>query len=246
MKTTFKPIFLLGLLVFLNQTAMAQDNRDFRVGFKVIPGFDWVKSNSTNVQKNGMGIGYSFGVMADYAIGTNYYFSSEVNITNMTNSMKLKGDTIGLLLKNGDSFNNISYKYNLKYIEIPLMFKFRTKESNLLRYWGQFGIAPGFLISKNVGISASSLETPSSNFPIDEKFNPNDVSNNQYDFKNYSDNVSVLRASMILGAGIEYNLHGNTSFYCGLRFNNGFTDMLRDKKSKMVNNVLGLEIGFFF
>ena len=231
MKTTFKPIFLLGLVVFLNQTAMAQDNRDFRVGFKVIPGFDWVKSNSTNVQKNGMGIGYSFGVMADYAIGTNYYFSSEVNITNMTNSMK---------------FNNISYKYNLKYIEIPLMFKFRTKESNLLRYWGQFGIAPGFLISKNVGISASSLKTPSSNFPIDEKFNPNDVSNNQYDFKNYSDNVSVLRASMILGAGIEYNLHGNTSFYCGLRFNNGFTDMLRDKKSKMVNNVLGLEIGFFF
>ena len=246
MKTTFKPIFLLGLLVFLNQTAMAQDNRDFRVGFKVIPGFDWVKSNSTNVQKNGMGIGYSFGVMADYAIGTNYYFSSEVNITNMTNSMKLRADSIDVLMKPKDTFNNITYKYNLKYIEIPLLFKFRTKENNYLRYWGQFGVAPGFLISKNVGVMANSIENPQKNFPTSEKFNPNDENNKNYDFEGHSDNVSVLRASMILGAGIEYNLHGNTSFYCGLRFNNGFTDMLRDKKSKMVNNVLGLEIGFFF
>ncbi|MFM6984353.1 MAG: hypothetical protein ACKOXF_09480 [Chitinophagaceae bacterium] len=51
---------------------------------------------------------------------------------------------------------------------------------------------------------------------------------------------------MVLGAGIEYNLSGNTSFYSGLRFNNGFTDFLDDNRTKAINNVVGLEIGLFF
>ena len=51
---------------------------------------------------------------------------------------------------------------------------------------------------------------------------------------------------MILGAGIEYRVSGNTSFYAGLRFNNGFSDIANDKKAKVINNVLGLELGIFF
>ena len=72
------------------------------------------------------------------------------------------------------------------------------------------------------------------------------ANNNNLDFTKHIDDVNFLRASMILGAGIEYNLSGNASFYAGIRFNNGFTDILDDKKSKMNNNVVGLELGFFF
>jgi hypothetical protein len=51
---------------------------------------------------------------------------------------------------------------------------------------------------------------------------------------------------MILGAGIEYRISGNNSLYLGARFNNGFTDLLNDKRGKVINNVLGLEVGMFF
>ena len=245
MKTTLKYTFLLIGLTIFSKNAMGQDDRDFRIGFKIIPGFNWTKAISNDVQKDGMGIGFSFGLMSDIRITDNYFFSPELNVTTMSNSMKLKSDTI-YSLSNGDIYNKISYQYNLKYIEIPLTFKVRTKEINGMRYWGQFGVAPGFLIGNKVSVLASPASTGSKSFPSEEKFIANDANNNYLDFNKHIDDVNFLRASMILGAGIEYNLSGNTSFYAGIRFNNGFTDILDDKKSKMINNVLGLELGFFF
>lgn len=233
------------MCVFLSKGLKAQDDRDFRVGFKIIPGFDWVKGRTNNVLRDGNGIGFSFGLMADIQLADNYFFTPEINVTSMSNKIKMK-DTTKYTLAGTGLYDNVSYKYNLKYVEIPLTFKFRTNESGGLRYWGQFGIAPGFIIGSNVSILASPTNGNSKEFPTNEKYIPNDTENDRFDFVERSDNINVLRCSMILGAGIEYNLSGNTSFYTGLRFNNGFTDFLGDNKSKAINNVLGLEIGLFF
>ena len=199
------------------------------------------------VQKNGMNIGFSFGFMGDIKIADNYYFTPELNVTRMTNTYKLKDTMAGTLVVNNvnSQYDKISYKYNLQYIEIPLTFKFKTKESAGIRYWGQFGIAPGFIISNQVTTSASP-KAGSPTFPTDEKYLPNANENDKFDFNEYQDNINVLRTSMILGAGIEYRVSGNTSFYAGLRFNNGFSDIANDKKAKVINNVLGLELGIFF
>lgn len=245
MKITKKYSLLLTGLFILGQIANAQDDRDFRIGFKIVPGFNWVKNKTNNVLSDGSGIGFSFGLMGDVRLADNYFFSPEIQVTSMSNRVKLKNDS-NYMLSSGDWYNNISYKYNLKYLEIPLNFKFVTKESNGIKYWGLIGISPGFIIGNNATILAKPSMTNSKNFPTDEKYIPNDGQYDRFDFTEYKDNINFLRASMILGAGIEYNLSGNTSFYTGLRFNNGFTDILDDKKSKMINNVLGLEIGLFF
>lgn len=247
MNRTFKSTLLLVSAFFLLQNINAQDDRDFRIGFKIIPGFNWVKAKTSNIQKDGSGIGFSFGLMADVKLADNYFFTPELNISSMSNSYKLKDTAIGTVSVNNVSSNydKISYKYNLKYIEIPLTFKFRTNETGGMRYWGQIGIAPGFIIGNQVTTTASPI-SPSPAFPISEKYIPNMSDNDKYDFAQHQDNINVLRASMILGAGIEYRLSGNTSFYAGLRFNNGFTDISNDKKSKVINNVLGLELGIFF
>lgn len=244
MNRTIKSTFLLAAIIFFNANIQAQDDRDFRIGFKIIPGIDWTKAVTSNVVKNGSGIGFSFGLMADIKLDQNYFFTPEINITTMSNSMKLKGDSIYSLAGPTRNYNNVTYKYSLKYIEIPLTFKFRTNESNGMRYWGQIGIAPGIMIGNQVTTTATAVGGP--NFPTNEKYISTASDNDKYDFTQHQDNINALRASMILGAGIEYNLSGNTSFYTGLRFNNGFTDILNDKKSKMINNVLGLELGFFF
>lgn len=245
MKITTKITILLTACMILSHNAHSQDDRDFRIGFKIIPGFNWVKAKTNNVSKDGTGIGFSFGLMSDIRLGDNYFFTPEINITSMSNKLKLK-DTSNYFLPNYGTYNNVKYKYNLKYFEIPLTFKVRTNESNGIRYWGQFGIAPGFIIGSSVTTLAENTISTGKKFPTSEKYIPNDKDNDGYDFSNYSDNINVLRTSMILGFGIEYNLSGNTSFYSGLRFNNGFTDFLNDKKTKAINNVLGLEIGMFF
>ena len=246
MNRTIKSTFLLSLLTFFVLNTKAQDDRDFRIGFKIIPGIDWTKAVTTNVVKNGSGIGFSFGVMADIKLADNYFFTPEINITSMSNRMKMKDDSIFAISTPStiNKYKNVTYKYSLKYIEIPLTFKFRTNENNGMRYWGQIGIAPGILIGNQVTTSAKGVGNP--DFPINEKYIPNASDNDKYDLNTHQDNINALRASMILGLGIEYNLSGNTSFYAGLRFNNGFSDILNDKKSKMINNVMGLELGFFF
>lgn len=245
MKLTTKYSLLLALSIFFGKSLMAQDDRDFRVGFKIIPGFNWAKPKTNNVLKDGTGIGFSFGMMTDVRLADNYYFAGEILVSSMSNKIKMKDTTVQTLAGVGQ-YDKISYKYNLKYVEIPLTFKFRTKESNGMRYWGQFGIAPGFIIGSNVSTLASPTNGNIKNFPTDEKYIPNDGENDRFDFVGYTDNINVFRASMILGAGIEYNLSGNTSFYSGLRFNNGFTDFLDDNRTKAINNVVGLEIGLFF
>ncbi len=247
MNRTFKNTLLLVSALFLLQNINAQDDRDFRIGFKIIPGFNWVKAKTSNIQKDGSGIGFSFGLMADVKLADNYFFTPEINVTTMNNSFKLKDTAKGTISNNNVSSNydKISYKYNLQYIEIPLTFKFRTNETGGIRYWGQIGIAPGFIIGNQVTTTASPI-SPAAAFPISEKYIPNLNENDKYDFAQHQDNINVLRASMILGAGIEYRLSGNTSFYAGLRFNNGFTDISNDKKAKVINNVFGLELGIFF
>ncbi|HEY1045537.1 MAG TPA: porin family protein [Bacteroidia bacterium] len=245
MKLTTKFSLLLASVLLLSQNAYSQDDRDFRIGFKIIPGFDWVKTRTNDVKKDGSSIGFSFGLMSDIKLADNYFFSPEINITSMTNKVKMK-DTTAYTLPGSGMYNAVNYKYSLKYFEIPLTFKFRTNENNGMRYWGQFGIAPGFIIGSNVSTLANPTKGNTKNFPTDEKYIPNDKDNDVYDFSEHSDNINVLRCSMILGAGIEYNLSGNTSFYTGIRFNNGFTDFLGDNKSKAINNVLGLELGIFF
>ena len=247
MNRTIKNILLLVSACFLMQNAIGQDDRDFRIGFKIIPGLNWTKSKTSNIQKQGSGIGFSFGLMADIKIADNYFFTPEINVTSMNNSYKLKDTATGSVNIAGvaKTYNKISYKYNFKYIEIPLIFKFRTNEIAGMRYWGQIGVAPGFIIGNQVTTTATPVDL-SAPYPISEKYIPNSGDNDKYDFKEHEDNINVLRASMILGAGIEYRLGGNTSFYGGLRFNNGFTDISNDKKSKVINNVFGLELGVFF
>jgi hypothetical protein len=85
-----KQLLLLFLIGSFSVSTKAQDDRDFRVGFKIIPGFNWIKPNTNLIQKQGMNIGFSFGLMADIKLDENYFFTTEINVTNMNNRIKLE------------------------------------------------------------------------------------------------------------------------------------------------------------
>lgn len=239
-KTQSKHIIVLMSLFLFTSVLKAQDDRDFRFGFKVSPAINWVKVKDGRMNSGATGLGFAYGLMGDFRLSENYAISTEFLITTFKSNVKSKpGDTF---TRDNDfrTYSNLDYHYSLKYIQIPIAIKFKTKEIGAITYWGQFGIIPSFSIGNTVVSSAAPA------FGLDEKYNPNVNDNNKYDFKTYEDNVNALRVAMLIGAGIEYRISGNTSITAGLRFDNGFTDFLNNKKVNAINNGLGLHLGVFF
>ena len=69
--------------------------------------------------------------------------------------------------------------------------------------------------------------------------------------EDFQNSIQPFRASLIVGAGMEYNFSGSTTLQAGITYNNGFTNALRkvdvgDKKAKALHNYLELNLAIFF
>jgi long-subunit fatty acid transport protein len=116
------------------------------------------------------------------------------------------------------------YKYKLQYIEIPLTVKLKTAKMNEIRWYGQFGLSNDFKVGAK--LDAKTAGQPEINDgPADVKF---------------------YRAGLIIGAGGEFDISGNTSVVAGLTYNNGFTDITSDKNTSARNHYVGLNLAVFF
>jgi hypothetical protein len=249
----FKIIVLTGLLlsgIFIS----AQDTKEaskFKFGLKGSLNLNWVKANSKNIEKDGIALGYSYGLMGDFNFSKSYAFSTEFLITQIKANFSFVNPMSETSDINQDSlttvFPSVSANFNLKYIQIPLSLKFKTKEIGAITYWAQFGFAPSFLIgAKGDYVGAK----PSEDYA---KLDLNDDENDQYhllntkDGKEFDDKVFLIRVPLIIGAGIEYNLSGTTSMYTGLRFDNGFSNtFVKDKITKALTNFVSINLGLFF
>ncbi|MEK0421159.1 MAG: hypothetical protein RLZZ161_1010 [Bacteroidota bacterium] len=242
---------LLFGLTFMH-TVTAQDNRKLIIGFKASPNFTWTRIMEGSMENNGMGLGFSYGLAGDINIAKNpnYWLSTEFLVTSCPSKVNSK-DTLWSD-KNGKSFLNTGFTYNLQYIQVPIALKLKTNEIGNFRYWGQFGFAPAFLMQQKL----KTASTPSVYGNGTQSHNPNLDANDRYDFKGtagdytgngvYRDDVRKLRASLIIGAGIETKISGKTVFSAGLRFDNAFSDVFTDDNVDGRNNFLGIQLGVFF
>ncbi len=121
--------------------------------------------------------------------------------------------------------------YKLQYLELPLTVKMRTDEIGYITYYGKFGFGAG----ANLRATAD-----------DRLAN---ITEEDVDIKR---DTPLMRASLIIGLGIEYSLGGNTALVGGLTFNNGFTNVLQgrnevsDRKKSAVSNYLEITFGVMF
>jgi hypothetical protein len=258
MKTQINSRLLLtaiffGVSFFSAKTATAQDNRNVAIGFKVSPNFTWTRIMEGAMENNGMGLGFSYGLMADINIAKNpnYWFSTEFIVTSAPTKIN-STDTVlwsKPISTGGIPYNDVNFSYNLQYIQIPLTLKLKTNEIGNFKYWGQFGVAPSFLIQQKI----KTVADPGIYSGGSKSHNPNSGSNDNYDFKgdvnqngSFQDDVRVARLPLVLGAGIESKISGRTTFVAGLRFDNAFSDLFVDEKVDGRNNYLGIQLGIFF
>jgi opacity protein-like surface antigen len=215
------------LLLFFTGAAFAQDSSSpyygFRLGLTAHPTIGWVKPDIG--KSNGVSLGFSYGLIGDFNFTKNYSFATGLAITTVNGR-----STEIVTTNNGSgaaaSQAELDLKYKLQYIEVPLTLKLKTVKIGEARYYGQFGLSNGVLIGAKQDIEVSNGATTKG--------------------VNIKDDIKFYRAGLIIGAGAEFDVSGNTSLTAGLTFNNGFTDITSSKGSTVKNHYVGINFGVFF
>ena len=225
--STMKRIFLLLALASISLHSVAQESGSkFHFGVKAMPALAWLRIDAPsdiNLKSDGLPFGFGYGLITDFGFADHYAFSTGLEVAYRGGKTKF-ADT-GIV---------VSTKYSLQFIELPLTLKLKTNEIGYLTYYFQVGLAPGFAIRTRADRESTVLGVTTKEDNLD-----------------VSDEINEFNVSLLVGAGAEYNISGNTSLLFGLTFNNGFLDLIDDDyyngtKIKGNSNYLALTVGILF
>lgn len=216
---------LLLLIILLSQVVHAQ--RKNRLSFTVNPSINWLSSDKQGVENGDVKMGFDYGVNADFYFDeeAKYAFSTGVliNSTGGNLSYYQGADDINFA---GETFaSGTSFRYKLKYVEIPLVIKLKTSDFRRWSYWGQFGF------SGSVNIQAKG-----------------ESSDGTLTKKNINEEINLFNLALNVGVGSNFDLGGNNAITLGLIYKNGFIDVTSNNQfdDKTTLNSLVLKLGLVF
>ncbi|MCK5079954.1 MAG: PorT family protein [Bacteroidales bacterium] len=228
-----KITLIFVLAAFLCASSAYSQQKPFVFGFKAGPTMGWMKPDAKGYDSDGIKPGFTWGFIADFFLMENYGIATGFDVVFLNGGIKMPHQ----VLDGTDTISgNLNRKYKLKYIQIPVTLKLRTKELGKFRIFGQIGLGTNFLI----GAKADDEFTPDEGEPASEEVD-------------IYDDITFMRESLILGAGVEFSLGGSTNLTAGFVFNNGFMNILKGENSvdptinnKANANYLALEFGIVF
>lgn len=219
-----KKIFITCFLILIVNIGFSQ--KSFRLGLNFAPSLAWLKPDvKDDVGKDiyttkGIKLGFSYGLAGEFAFGDNYSFSTGLFLTTNGGGLEYP-DSISVIKDSSLHSVTTIRKHNLQYVEIPLTLKLKTNEIGYITYYGKFGIGTAFLVKARAD---------------DESEGPTLTSSQTFEDIDIRDEINFFRASLIIGAGLEYSLGGNTSFIASIIYNNGFTNVFqKDIKSMTID-----------
>ena len=236
-------VLLAATLITGTATLHAQDatsSEGVRFGLKLSPNMGIVKPETKGIDGNGTGLGYTFGLMTEFPIGTNgnYRFATGLNLNNIVGKWKESYsyyDVGGTTLKTKE----LETEAKLQYIELPLTIKLMTNEIGYMRYYAVVGAGNAFNIKAKASQVVPTQVGTLNDEPIVSEFT-------ELKDEDLQDDIMLYKASLIVGAGMEYNFSGSTSLLVGLTYNNGFTNILDIEGQKAKAHYFELTVGVFF
>lgn len=230
-KKTATALMILMVLALLKPDTLFGQYKSVALGVKLAPNIGWIKVDGEGYNSEGIVTGLSWGLVTDFYFAQNYAFSTGFTVSFQNGKISypdIQSDAIGLLDR----------RYRLKYIDIPLMVKMKTNEIDKFRFFGQIGIQPGVRIASK---AKDSFRATAPVFTADK------------DWHNIDSQTHLFRATMIVGAGIEYPIDKSTAIFAGINFINGLSDALKGKNSvfgtvdhKGIPNAFELSLGVIF
>jgi opacity protein-like surface antigen len=215
---------------------------------RIAPNISWVTPDSKSIDANGISLDWNYGFTVSRYINERYAFGTEINVVNVTSKFKFNNN---VYLYKSDAVKgntgDLSMTYNLRYLQIPILFKMRTNPINggKLRVYGEFGMGLGLLIRSKIDVSSSVVK-------VDNMDAQNPDAADKFDIRAdstsaaYDKSVSFFNPSFIIGGGVQYDLFSNTKVYTGLRYNGGLVDMLYEDKWAATNSFTSLSFGIIF
>jgi len=228
-----KTLLIISLVAAITLGANAQ-TRDFRIGIKFGPTFDWASAGSTAAFSDGVRLGANMGLVYDYYFANNFAFSSGANFKLLRMKYTFTDHRrVEDFLENANV--SVSRRLNASNIEIPIKLK------------GRFDVANLFFLYVEAGAGLS--------------YNCKDYGKDSYKFywvefdgQEYEDCTNQyrpLQLSMVFGLGAEYEINNNFSAFAQVTFDHSFSNAFVSSLEKQTgsilrNNFVGLEFGIMY
>jgi opacity protein-like surface antigen len=224
------------------------DENKYEFGLRIAPNISWVTPDSKSIDANGISLDWNYGFTVSRYINERYAFGTEINVVNVTS--KFKYDRVYLAKSDNSAkgfADDLSMTYNLRYLQIPILFKMRTNPINggKLRVYGEFGMGLGLLIRSKIDVSSSVVKVDNMDAKDPDAADDFDIRADSISAA-YKKSISLFNPSFIIGGGIQYDLFSNTKVYTGLRYNGGLVDMLSEDKWTATNSFTSLSFGIIF
>jgi len=256
-----KRILSVLLIAGLTFGTHAQDKK-IRGG--LVTGFTMnsLKTQTTKIEKNGIGPGFTIGMNGDYRINDNIAIASgiEFNLESFrvnygdNSSSSVLGDIFysytdtdinkidnGLVSEATDStaFNLMGRKFKSKYVTIPLFLKFQTNMIGSMKYYGKFGLRTSFL----AGVRMDDEGYESKYNQITKEFNrtgTNPITKTDMKPLGIKKGLSPFRMGIGMYGGTEWNFTGNTFLFAEAGFNYGVTPVLWQESGHLSSKTTGV------
>ncbi len=232
-----KKLVLLSFFLVIALTQLQAQEKAFQFGFKLGPSIGWIKPDSDGYERNGVKAGFSWGFVADIHLMENYSAHTGFNVIYMNGSYSYPHKTNPTDESSALVSGTLKRTIHLKYIQIPAVLRMKTEEMQGFTIYGEAGLA----LALNTNAKADD------SFVVDGEI-LKELKNT-----NISKQLRFTRESLILGAGVFYNLGGSSKLTAGIRFDNNIFDILKDQntlnpevENKGIANFLELQLGLLF
>jgi hypothetical protein len=254
-----KKLLSLVLLTTFGLGATAQDKK-FQIGLVLGPTFNWTKIQTTKIERQGIGNGFTIGIGGNYMFNENVGFASGIQfdlesfkINYGSDSNTALGDVFYAytdtdIQKYDDktfrvedftdttAFMLQTRKFRAKYVTIPLFLKFQTNMIGQFKYYGKFGLRTSIL----AGVRMDDTGYDSDYDPTTGSFTrlpmPFRVQENLKPVS-VKKELALIRTGIGIYGGTEWNFTGSTFLYAELGFNYGITPSLYQTSSTLVERV---------
>lgn len=204
----------------------------FRMGLHLLPSIAWLDARDSHTTTDGSIGRFGFGFTADIMFADNYAIGTGINVFRnggrQTYFDRVTGSPLDLANDSAQFLVRRERTLTQHWVELPVSFKFRTREIGHITYWGQFGLGLG------LNLRATADDRLDYRYRNDGGVDPVWVEESvigevEINDVPVEDEVALMRAAMIVGLGIEYNLSGKTALLVGATFNNGLFNVANNR-----------------
>jgi hypothetical protein len=232
-------LFVFSFAMIINQSVFGEETalKNFRFGIKATPNFCWMAPDDVKqFNRQGISLKFNYGLITEFKLTKTAALSTGFDFNNFGGKIDFLNKTTRYAtddksLPDTTAFYYITSRtYKIKTYEIPLTLKLRTPEIGSLTYFGVFGV--------NIGIRG--------------KVKSDDFGKYQFEFKTKSGNdtsivgssesrpdniitkdMNLVRLSLNVGLGTEYNLAGSTSLVISINYYNSFLNALKNTSENL-------------